>query len=637
MNAMLLSALVTQTVHTAVSSTPSQGSIIHRKRSRSHGRGGLSAIATSTNTDRPVASTPHGGLQANRRHASGCLPQYLDNLASVALQHASSFRPQQFVNIIWGLAKLGYRSTGSSWLEQYLAHSDRLWTSMPPRNLAILIWSLATMKYMPSRQWAVNFLAESGEKMTGFKPQDVANTIWGLANLGIQPHPDWLSDAMAVAEARMTQFKAQELSTTAWALAKLGYRPSYEWIAALLDALLDQRHAMTPQHVSNLLWALGKWRYRPPLAMQQTLLDCLLMSARHRGPDGQACAISLWSIAKLNFQLDSRQISMMLSLVCSHWTHYNSRQLAHVAGAVALLRVSPPADWLQDLTGHSAACMHSATAQDIAQLLRACVNLGWMPAQFWWDELYQCSATILAVAAAKDLVGLLHSIAVLQRQRPACEWVTAFWQRLAVVMAVGWQGAEPLRHSWTDHTQANSGMLSSRPSGQTSFECHAAGGTPQGLQQLSQLDADGLLHSANKVPSSAAAAAVNASRSAAAKSVMPGRLLHPVDASLLWWSCARLALRPPWKIMMGLLSMTLLQLPDFNNQQLMITLQAVCTVAAMHKHKNLPPKVVKTFLAAAKQRAKLQPHMAKQWTTVARQLVQKQQTGAHQVFLSSTT
>jgi hypothetical protein len=47
------------------------------------------------------------------------LSLYLRQLSDVALQLCSSFRPQQFSNVLWGLAKCGYRAP-TAWLGHYL-------------------------------------------------------------------------------------------------------------------------------------------------------------------------------------------------------------------------------------------------------------------------------------------------------------------------------------------------------------------------------------------------------------------------------------------------------------------------------------------------------------------------------------
>jgi len=94
--------------------------------------------------------------------------------------------------------------------------------SFPPRNLAQLMWAVATKQVVPSRPFCANFLAESGEKMAGFLPIDIANTVWALATLGIQPPPDWLAAALSAAEQQWQRFKPQEIGITLWGFAKLG-------------------------------------------------------------------------------------------------------------------------------------------------------------------------------------------------------------------------------------------------------------------------------------------------------------------------------------------------------------------------------------------------------------------------------
>lgn len=143
-----------------------------------------------------------------------------------------------------------------------------------PRNLAQLLWAVATMQVVPSRAFCVNFLAESGDKLAGFKPIDIANTLWALAVLGIQPPPDWLAAALSAAEQRWQHFKPQELGITLWGLAKLGQdlgvvRQQHsqqgfgtcrgldeEGFRRMMMTVAWQLPGMTPQQCSSVLWGL---------------------------------------------------------------------------------------------------------------------------------------------------------------------------------------------------------------------------------------------------------------------------------------------------------------------------------------------------------------------------------------------
>lgn len=113
LDAMLLSTLVTQTVAVTVSQPPPPAS------------SGVAAPGTcqlQQQLDSASANASTSGSKARgrprARDAAG-LARYMRQLADAALRGVGGFRPQQFSNVLWGLARCGYRPQ-AGWLDQFL-------------------------------------------------------------------------------------------------------------------------------------------------------------------------------------------------------------------------------------------------------------------------------------------------------------------------------------------------------------------------------------------------------------------------------------------------------------------------------------------------------------------------------------
>jgi hypothetical protein len=115
LDAMLLSTLVTQTVYVSVDHPEQQqeGQQQELELVLQQQRPAPAAASCSTSSS---SSTVAGTSRA----AAQVLSRYMRQLSDVSLQLCSSFRPQQFSNVLWGLAKCGYKAP-SAWIGHYLA------------------------------------------------------------------------------------------------------------------------------------------------------------------------------------------------------------------------------------------------------------------------------------------------------------------------------------------------------------------------------------------------------------------------------------------------------------------------------------------------------------------------------------
>ncbi|WIA35653.1 hypothetical protein OEZ86_004065 [Tetradesmus obliquus] len=280
-------------------------------------------------------------------------------LSELASQLCSSFRPQQFSNVLWGLAKCGFKAP-AAWLGPYLEQAELQLHHFQPRNLAQLAWALAAMKAQPPRSFLANFLAECSDKLSLFKPIDLAHTLWALATLAVTPPADWLSSALAACSAQWQQFKPQELSITVWGLARLGggfrtqlypAHPHYGLtaelgeggLAGLMAAAAWQVPAMSPQQASNLVWGLAVGGAVLPPQQLQALAGQVLLVLRNSAAGSSSSSSNSSSVTSKRRQ--QRRAQAAANLHC-----YNPGQMVTLMQTLGVM--------LRD-RGHDAVQCHS--------------------------------------------------------------------------------------------------------------------------------------------------------------------------------------------------------------------------------------------------------------------------------------
>lgn len=94
-----------------------------------------------------------------------------------------------------------------------------------PQELALVIWSFATMGHRPSPEWLRGFFHATQSKAAEHWPQGISMLVWSAACLGVPVPAGWLASLATRAQAVLHSFSAQALSNTAWGLATLASPP----------------------------------------------------------------------------------------------------------------------------------------------------------------------------------------------------------------------------------------------------------------------------------------------------------------------------------------------------------------------------------------------------------------------------
>lgn len=131
LDAMLLSTLVTQTVYVHQNSSKEQQDAADGEHRTTTNTAGIASghqqqqqpealSIHSPVSPRTTAKRARHSSKSNRGNSKVAFSNYLHQLAQVSLLLIMAFRPQQFSNVLWGLAKCGFAPSGG-FIDRYLS------------------------------------------------------------------------------------------------------------------------------------------------------------------------------------------------------------------------------------------------------------------------------------------------------------------------------------------------------------------------------------------------------------------------------------------------------------------------------------------------------------------------------------
>lgn len=208
---------------------------------------------------------------------------------SSLLAHAA---PQSIAMLAWGMVKI----SGCSQSEAERSPMDTLEENQvaqkkPSDENEELVWDAIE--------------AASRQSLRSLPPRDLANIVWSFASAG--RHNVAFFNLLADASiARINDFTPQDLSNTAWAFATVRhpYKPLFEAIAG---ASLRILHAFTPQAIANLMWAFAVVR----IDNAEELMDVASKEAMRRLESFLPAHLSMmaWALARSAGRSGSRASS----------------------------------------------------------------------------------------------------------------------------------------------------------------------------------------------------------------------------------------------------------------------------------------------------------------------------------------
>ena len=108
-----------------------------------------------------------------------------------------------------------------------------------PQHLVNFLWSLASMRVLPSRAWMVGFCARVTPVLPAFKPVDVTMLLWGFAKLGFMPPAGFWQVFWGISGKLLGAGRPVDVAVALWAVAELNQlqpavQPPMQWLARVL-------------------------------------------------------------------------------------------------------------------------------------------------------------------------------------------------------------------------------------------------------------------------------------------------------------------------------------------------------------------------------------------------------------------
>jgi hypothetical protein len=179
-------------------------------------------------------------LQQEQEHDRQQLLQWLQQV--VPQLPLSSASPAYLSAVLWALAVLGYHP-GSSWLQAWAQHSEPVLQQMAPQQLASCGWALTVLRQKPSMQWLAAWSRTVSQELAAavIPPRSLALLLYSSATLSCPVNTPWLRAAGAAAVRQVESWTAADVADGLWGLGQLGLRAvaDDEVLEGLVIGLVD--------------------------------------------------------------------------------------------------------------------------------------------------------------------------------------------------------------------------------------------------------------------------------------------------------------------------------------------------------------------------------------------------------------
>ncbi|GAX72613.1 hypothetical protein CEUSTIGMA_g69.t1 [Chlamydomonas eustigma] len=296
-------------------------------------------------------------------------PLLMQSLLNMVQDHMQQFGARQATNTLWALANLHDPALESASPTTYPLKCKTLAADMlpltrvllpwcEPQHLSNTIWAVATLGLDADDMWLEEFLVYSQRSLQGFEPQHLSNTLWALARLGIAPDDEWMREYLVHLDRSTPILSPLDVSHVLYSLASLGFEPEQAQtplFEALQRRLLhvpiqstsDKGFATTtpasrnkvgrakasPQAISNSLWALATMSILPSKSWMSEVFD--LVDARLNDFEPQALSSLMWSAATLGQPLPTSLTLKLFRETAPYLKTFPPRSLSNIIWALA--------------------------------------------------------------------------------------------------------------------------------------------------------------------------------------------------------------------------------------------------------------------------------------------------------------
>lgn len=248
-------------------------------------------------------------------------------------------------------------------LLQVYSMVDAASESLKGRQLSLVIWALASLKYTePDKiQQLVDLCKPS---LLSLQLRDLASMMSALAKAGVRPSNPWLGTAMQAAHIKMHSATCRDLAQFLCGLVKAGVKPSLNWLAGYMDAVAAAAPSAAGVDLVVLLTALSEARHKPSAEWGDCILQCVAP---------QLCKLDMQHLVDLVAAMRDMELSpshgwlmQYYEVTANKLSGYKPWQLA--TSMLALGAIGTGVNASQDCAAAQAGWVHQAVAAAMPQL-----------------------------------------------------------------------------------------------------------------------------------------------------------------------------------------------------------------------------------------------------------------------------
>ena len=205
------------------------------------------------------------------------------HLVSKLPSKSSTLAIRNIANVLWGFAKLDYRSENVlDFLCNCLLY-HKLSQGLP-QNIANSLWAIALLRYLPNDRVMKAIEFEIQKKIADFTDQNIANCLLSFAKFeDYAPQDATMLCLKRELLAKIDTCSAQALSNSVWGLSKVGASDSTIF-KALVDASIPLLPSYNAQNIALTLWGLANADFNPGCQILQQFSDVAQKKIREFSP-----------------------------------------------------------------------------------------------------------------------------------------------------------------------------------------------------------------------------------------------------------------------------------------------------------------------------------------------------------------
>ncbi|WPT10886.1 RAP domain-containing protein [Picochlorum sp. SENEW3] len=277
----------------------------------------------------------------------------LDFLCNCLLYHKiSQGLPQNIANSLWAIALLRY-SPNDRVMKAIEFEIQKKIADFTDQNIANCLLSFAKCEdYAPQEATMLCLKRELLKKIDGFSAQALSNSVWGLSKLGAHDATVF-KELVDASMPLLPSYNAQNIALTLWGFANVDFNPGKDCLQQVCDVAQKKIREFSPQNLvriftfldtcfhnlrpqgilqSNLVWSLSSFEAYHPV------FDDVVQQAIELLPHLSAQSVSniLWSFAHLDKPISREFLSAIASNASIDYSDWTPQNLSNAVWSISV-------------------------------------------------------------------------------------------------------------------------------------------------------------------------------------------------------------------------------------------------------------------------------------------------------------